>query len=95
MVGPPPEEPHDERGHRTADDPTHDRHTPPRPPDAGPRRRPAALRLALRFYFRELARHKLLSATALVLPALGTIGLAYLPALFVGQLVGRLAPGRR
>ncbi|HZG90495.1 MAG TPA: ABC transporter ATP-binding protein, partial [Pseudonocardia sp.] len=60
---------------------------------AGPRRRPEALRLALRFYFRELARHKLLSATALVLPALGTIGLAYLPALFVGQLVGRLAAG--
>ncbi len=70
--------------------------TPPTPPPkaaATSRRHPEALRLALRLYFRELARHKLLSATALVLPALGTIGLAYLPALFVGQLVGRLAAG--
>jgi ATP-binding cassette subfamily B protein len=56
-------------------------------------RRGAALRLALRRYAGELGSAKLLSGTAFVLPALGNIGVGYLPPLLVGQLVGRLAAG--
>jgi ATP-binding cassette, subfamily B, bacterial len=58
-----------------------------------PERRRAALRLALRLYARELRRHPLLTGLALVLPALGSIGLNYLPPLAVAALVGRIAAG--
>jgi ATP-binding cassette subfamily B protein len=66
---------------------------PPPTVDGAPERRRAALRLALRLYARELGRHRLLAGLALVLPALGTIGLHYLPPLAVAGLVGRLAAG--
>ena len=71
--------------------------TPPRanPPaaDASPRRR-AALRLALRLYARELRRHPLLAAGALLLPALGAICVRYLPPLAVAELVARVVDGQ-
>jgi ATP-binding cassette, subfamily B, bacterial len=60
---------------------------------ATPERRRAALRLALRLYARELRRNPLLTGLALVLPALGSIGLNYLPPLAVAALVGRIAAG--
>lgn len=59
------------------------------PPD----HRRKALVLALRLYRREIGRHKLLAIGGLVLPALGTIGISYLPPLIVGRLVGELAAG--
>ena len=59
----------------------------------GPNRRRAAILLALRLYLRELRREPLLAAGALTLPALGTIGIAYVPPLIVGGLVGQLAAG--
>ncbi|MGH3588054.1 MAG: ABC transporter ATP-binding protein, partial [Pseudonocardia sp.] len=42
---------------------------------------------------RELGHRKLVSGVGVVLPALGNIGVLYLPPLIVGQLVGRLAAG--
>jgi len=56
-------------------------------------RRGAALRLATRIYGRELARHKLLTGSALLLPAMGNIALSYLPPLAVAALVDELATG--
>jgi ATP-binding cassette subfamily B protein len=58
-----------------------------------PKHRTAAVRLALRLYFREMGRNKLLSAAAVALPALGNIGVGFLPPLAVGVLVGRIAAG--
>jgi ATP-binding cassette subfamily B protein len=58
-----------------------------------PHRRGKAVRLALRLYAAELGRNKPLSAAALFLPAIGNIGVAYVPPLLVGQLVARLAAG--
>ncbi|WP_243727650.1 ABC transporter ATP-binding protein [Actinocrispum wychmicini] len=49
--------------------------------------------LALRYYGRELARHKRLSALGMVLPAIGNTCLFYLAPLIVAQLVGVLAGG--
>ena len=66
---------------------------PPVRGSATPERRRAALRLALRLYARELRRYPLLTGLALVLPALGSIGLNYLPPLVVAALVGRIAAG--
>jgi ATP-binding cassette, subfamily B, bacterial len=60
---------------------------------AVPRRRGAALRLALRLYATELGRNKPLAGAALLLPAIGNVCVAYLPPLLVGQVVGRLAAG--
>jgi ATP-binding cassette subfamily B protein len=62
------------------------------PDDAGERRR-AAFRLAVRTYLRELAAQRMLAVAALVLPALATVVLLYLPPLVVADLVGRLAAG--
>jgi len=56
-------------------------------------RRGAALRLATRIYGRELARHKLLTGSALLLPAMGNIALSSLPPLAVAALVDELATG--
>ncbi|MGE3289692.1 MAG: ABC transporter ATP-binding protein [Pseudonocardia sp.] len=64
----------------------------PRPPRARSRRT-GALRLAVRFYLRELRRRPLLAAGALLLPALGNIALRYVPPLVVAALVGRAATG--
>ncbi|CAA9388199.1 MAG: Transport ATP-binding protein CydCD [uncultured Pseudonocardia sp.] len=63
------------------------------PPDRAADRRRAAFRLAVRTYLRELAAQRSLAVAALVLPALGTVVLLYLPPLVVADLVGRLAAG--
>lgn len=47
--------------------------------------------LALRYYGRELGRLRWLAAPALLLPALGNIGINYIAPLVVAKLVGRLA----
>ncbi|MFD8211797.1 ABC transporter ATP-binding protein [Streptomyces sp. NPDC059695] len=47
--------------------------------------------LALRFYARELLRLRRLTAPALLLPALGNIGINYIAPLVVAKLVGRIA----
>lgn len=47
--------------------------------------------LALRYYGRELARLPYLTVPAMLLPALGNIGIAYLAPLAVAKLVGRIA----
>ncbi|MFE0464951.1 ABC transporter ATP-binding protein [Kitasatospora sp. NPDC058965] len=54
----------------------------------------ASVLLALRYYGRELARHKKLAVPALLLPAMGNIGIAYLAPLVVAKLVARLAGGQ-
>ncbi|PYC80197.1 ABC transporter ATP-binding protein [Streptomyces tateyamensis] len=53
----------------------------------------ASVLLALRYYGRELSRHKRLALPALLLPALGNIGIAYLAPLVVAKLVAHLAGG--
>ncbi|WP_051844372.1 ABC transporter ATP-binding protein [Streptomyces globisporus] len=47
--------------------------------------------LAARFYGRELVRLRWLTAPALLLPALGNIGINYIAPLVVAKLVGRIA----
>ncbi|MFJ4782202.1 ABC transporter ATP-binding protein [Streptomyces sp. NPDC088794] len=47
--------------------------------------------LALRFYGRELARLRRLTLPAMLLPALGNVGIAYIAPLVVAKLVGRIA----
>ncbi|MFE7750102.1 ABC transporter ATP-binding protein [Streptomyces sp. NPDC057428] len=54
-------------------------------PDRGP------VRLALRHYLNELSRQRGLSVPALLLPALGNIGITYVAPLVVAKLVGRIA----
>ncbi|WP_405486872.1 ABC transporter ATP-binding protein [Streptomyces sp. NBC_00096] len=49
--------------------------------------------LALRYYGRELVRLKWLTAPAMLLPALGNIGIHYIAPLVVAKLVGRIAGG--
>ncbi|WP_406864247.1 ABC transporter ATP-binding protein [Streptomyces sp. HUAS MG47] len=49
--------------------------------------------LALRYYGRELVRMRWLALPALLLPALGNVGIAYVAPLVVAKLVGRLAGG--
>ncbi|MFD7553186.1 ABC transporter ATP-binding protein [Streptomyces sp. NPDC059835] len=46
--------------------------------------------LALRYYGRELARLRLLTVPAMLLPALGNIGIFYIAPLIVAKLVGRI-----
>jgi ATP-binding cassette, subfamily B, bacterial len=62
-------------------------------PDRTAQRRRAAFRLAVRTYLRELAAQRMLAVGALVLPAVGTVLLMYLPPLVVADLVARLAAG--
>ncbi|MCX5381499.1 ABC transporter ATP-binding protein [Streptomyces sp. NBC_00091] len=57
------------------------------PPGRGP------VLLALRYYGRELARQRWLTAPAMLLPALGNIGINYVAPLVVAKLVGRIADG--
>ncbi|MFG2616260.1 ABC transporter ATP-binding protein [Streptomyces sp. NPDC048507] len=59
--------------------------------ESSPRRGPVLL--ALRFYGRELARLRLLTGPAMLLPALGNIGINYIAPLVVAKLVGRIAGG--
>ncbi|MCX4595940.1 ABC transporter ATP-binding protein/permease [Streptomyces sp. NBC_01549] len=47
--------------------------------------------LALRYYGRELARLRRLTAPAMLLPALGNIGINYIAPLIIAKLVGRIA----
>ncbi|MFD6421318.1 ABC transporter ATP-binding protein [Streptomyces sp. NPDC060198] len=47
--------------------------------------------LAVRYYTRELSRLRRLAAPALLLPALGNIGLYYIAPLIVAKLVGKVA----
>ncbi|GGZ24757.1 ABC transporter ATP-binding protein [Streptomyces nitrosporeus] len=47
--------------------------------------------LALRYYGRELTRQRWLTAPAMLLPALGNIGLHYIAPLIVAKLVGEIA----
>ncbi|MCM9083225.1 MULTISPECIES: ABC transporter ATP-binding protein [Streptomyces] len=61
--------------------------SPPSPPGKGP------VLLALRHYGRELARLRRLTAPAMLLPALGNIGINYIAPLIVAKLVGRIAGG--
>ncbi|MGW6393244.1 ABC transporter ATP-binding protein [Streptomyces sp. NPDC055103] len=49
--------------------------------------------LALRYYGRELARFKRLTVPAMLLPAMGNIGIFYIAPLIVAKLVGRIAGG--
>ncbi|MFE7093748.1 ABC transporter ATP-binding protein [Streptomyces erythrochromogenes] len=49
--------------------------------------------LALRYYGRELARLRRLTAPAMLLPALGNIGIFYVAPLVVAKLVGQVADG--
>ena len=63
------------------------------PRRGSPSRRSAVL-LALRYYGRELLRLRARSrCPALLLPALGNIGIRYLAPLIVAQLAGTLAAG--
>ncbi|WP_123517647.1 ABC transporter ATP-binding protein [Streptomyces sp. 2132.2] len=55
------------------------------PPGRGP------VVLALRYYGRELARMRWLTAPAMLLPAVGNIGISYIAPLVVAKLVGRIA----
>lgn len=57
------------------------------PPGRGP------VVLALRYYGRELARLRWLTAPAMLMPALGNIGINYIAPLVVAKLVGRIAGG--
>ncbi|GAA1372569.1 ABC transporter ATP-binding protein [Streptomyces beijiangensis] len=50
-----------------------------------------AVLLALRYYGRELARRRWLTAPAMLLPAVGNIGISYIAPLIVAKLVGRIA----
>ncbi|MFE9560586.1 ABC transporter ATP-binding protein [Streptomyces sp. NPDC006487] len=61
-------------------------------PNTSPPRRSPVL-LALRYYGRELIRLRWLTAPAMLLPALGNIGIHYIAPLVVAKLVGRIAGG--
>ncbi|MET9851532.1 ABC transporter ATP-binding protein [Streptomyces sp. NPDC006450] len=61
-------------------------------PNTSPSRRSPVL-LALRYYGRELVRLRWLTAPAMLLPALGNIGIHYIAPLVVAKLVGRIAGG--
>lgn len=50
--------------------------------------------LALRHYGRELRRLRGLTGPAMLLPALGNIGIGYVAPLIVAKLVGRIAEGK-
>ncbi|MGZ9934547.1 ABC transporter ATP-binding protein [Streptomyces sp. NC-S4] len=63
----------------------------PEPPDSPPGKGPVIL--ALRYYGRELVRLRWLTAPAMLLPALGNIGINYIAPLIVAKLVGRIAGG--
>ncbi|MFJ3961784.1 ABC transporter ATP-binding protein [Streptomyces sp. NPDC090036] len=63
----------------------------PGSPEDSPGRSPVLL--ALRYYGRELARLRQLTAPAMLLPALGNIGINYIAPLIVAKLVGRISGG--
>ena len=53
----------------------------------------SAVRLALRYYWRELTRRKRVALPALLLPALGNMCLFYVAPLIIAHLAGRIAAG--
>jgi ATP-binding cassette subfamily B protein len=57
--------------------------------------RKTAVLLALRYYGRELSRHRRVALPALLFPALGNTCLFYLAPLVVAQLAGRFAGGAK
>jgi ATP-binding cassette subfamily B protein len=59
--------------------------------DRDPRRLNEALRLVLRRYGRQIARHPRLSVPALVLPGIGDVLIFYAPPLVVARLLGAVA----
>ncbi|MFD0269311.1 ABC transporter ATP-binding protein [Streptomyces sp. NPDC127106] len=63
----------------------------PETPESPPRR--GSVLLALRYYLRELARLRRMTAPAMLAPALGNIGINYVAPLIVAKLVGRMAGG--
>jgi ATP-binding cassette subfamily B protein len=67
---------------------------PDLPNRASPQHR-EALRLAVRYYFRMIWRHRRVSIWGLLLPALGDICQRYLPPLVVARIAVRLADGER
>ncbi|WP_328437280.1 ABC transporter ATP-binding protein/permease [Streptomyces sp. NBC_00444] len=61
-------------------------------PESGElRRAKGSVLLALRYYGREMSRLRWLTLPAMLLPALGNIGIYYLAPLVVAKLVGRIA----
>ncbi|MEU9998179.1 ABC transporter ATP-binding protein [Streptomyces sp. NPDC050848] len=62
---------------------------PPQSPEGPPSR--GSVFLALRYYGRELARLRWLTLPAMLLPALGNVGIQYIAPLVVAKLVGRIA----
>ncbi|MET9609555.1 ABC transporter ATP-binding protein [Streptomyces sp. NPDC006512] len=52
-----------------------------------------AVLLAVRYYGRELAKLRRLTVPAMLLPAVGNIGISYIAPLVVAKLVGRIAEG--
>lgn len=62
---------------------------PPQSPEGPPSR--GSVFLALRYYGRELARLRWLTLPAMLLPALGNVGIQYVAPLVVAKLVGRIA----
>ena len=63
--------------------------------DRRPSTRRSAVLLALRYYGRELAGSGAVAVPAMLLPALGNIGINYIAPLIVAKLVGRIAGGSR
>ncbi|MFF4579683.1 ABC transporter ATP-binding protein [Streptomyces sp. NPDC001389] len=63
----------------------------PQSPKSSPSR--GSVFLALRYYGRELARLRRWTAPAMLLPALGNIGINYVAPLVVAKLVGRISDG--
>ncbi|MGW6564102.1 ABC transporter ATP-binding protein [Streptomyces sp. NPDC054975] len=61
----------------------------PQSPEGSPSR--GSVFLALRHYGRELARLRLLTLPAMLLPALGNVGIQYVAPLVVAKLVARIA----
>jgi ATP-binding cassette subfamily B protein len=57
-----------------------------------PERKTAVL-LALRYYWRELTSRRLIAVPALLMPALGNIGISYISPLLVAGLAGRIIGG--
>ncbi|MDT9690035.1 ABC transporter ATP-binding protein [Streptomyces sp. P9(2023)] len=63
----------------------------PQSPEGAPSR--GSVLLALRYYGRELARLRQMTVPAMLMPALGNVGIHYIAPLIVAKLVGRIAGG--
>jgi ATP-binding cassette subfamily B protein len=63
------------------------------PGKQAPSPRSGSVVLALRYYGRELARLRLLTVPAMLLPSVGNIGINYIAPLVVAKLAGRIAGG--